>query len=229
MWASALQHVDLKSLCVCVWAYRTSFLFATVELNILHLLINTDKHHLPVNIIDSFTRLFRFRLYLLGLLFIFHYLFTSIGPIRRGNEQADGYCPDSFICEGSYLSLLSHSCAAKSHPPCHEKFITENTPEHSLSAALSKGKKNHKWDLVNILIVYRVLRLNGERIKIFPKALASQTFLRKACFRHRIKTGNSPSELRDVNLELWDEVQGINRIVRNKVTIAKKKTSICEI
>lgn len=91
----------------------------------------------------------------------------------------------------SVLAFAQLHPQISSAPP--EKTITENTPKHSLSASLSKGKKNHKWD---ISIVYQILRLNGEQMKIFPKSPASQkntpviSYLppMKACFHHRIKT-----------------------------------------
>lgn len=162
---------------LCVWVYIKSFLFATVELNFLHLLINADKHHLPVNIIDSFTRLFRFRLYLLDLCFSTICLFPSVTSGREMNRQMD--------IAWTRLFVKDHicSCFRTAAPPNLIRPATRKPLQRTLqnihSLLLSQKGRKITNEIVNISIVYRILRLNGEQIKIFPKSPASQMFLRK--------------------------------------------------
>ncbi len=149
MWASALQHADLKQP-LCEWAYIKSFLFATMGLNILYLLINADKHHQPVNMIDSFTRVFRSSLYLLGLCLSSICLYPSVPSGKEMNRQTDTVWTRLFVKDHIYPCF--HTAAPQNPIRCStRKTITENTLQHSLSASLSTGKKNHKWDLVKYL------------------------------------------------------------------------------
>lgn len=126
---------------LCVGAYIKSFLFATVELNFLHLLINADKHHLPENIIDSFTRLFRFRLYLLGLCFSTICLFPSVTSGREMNRQMDIAWTRLFVKD--HICSCFHTAAPPNLiRPAWENHYRKHSKTFTLFFSLKREEKS---------------------------------------------------------------------------------------